>query len=90
MKEFGDLTSGPKHELGSGPTVTSPPMMQVLRCGFQIAVAEQNLNGAQVGTCIQQVSRPTVAQSIRRDAFADAGPTRSLATCNPDRFVKIG
>ena len=61
--------------------------MQVLRRGFQIAMTEQNLNGAQVGARLQQVSRPTVAQRVRRNALVDTSPTRSLATCDPDGLV---
>src|SRR5207244_12837191 len=61
--------------------------MQVLGGGFQITVPEQDLDGAQVGAGLQQVSRPTVAQRMRGDAFADASPTRGIATCNPHGFV---
>src|SRR2546428_555703 len=53
-----------------------------------IAVAEQNLDGAQVGACLQQVGRPTVAQSVRGDMLADAGPMRGFATCDPDGFIR--
>src|ERR1039457_5464060 len=42
------------------------------------------------GARLQQVSRPTVAQRVRGDALADAGPTRGIATCNPDGFVRNG
>src|ERR1043166_1595373 len=59
--------------------------MQVLGGGFQIAMAEQNLNGAQIGAGLQQVRRPTVAQRVRGDAFADAGAMRGVATGDPDR-----
>src|SRR5207244_2038213 len=48
--------------------------MQVLGGGFQVAMPEQNLDGAQVGAGLQQVSRPTVAQRMRGDAFG----------CRPD------
>src|SRR5438876_1252966 len=51
------------------------------------SVPEQDLDGAQIGACLQQMGRPTVAQRVRGDAFADAGPTRGIATCNPDGFV---
>src|SRR6266446_9358384 len=61
--------------------------MQVLGRGFQINVSEQNLNGAQIGARLQQVSRPTVAQGVWGDAFADASALRGLATCNPDGLV---
>src|SRR5205807_9766533 len=42
---------------------------------------------AKGGAGLQQVSRPTVAQRMRGDAFADASPTRGIATCNPHGFV---
>src|ERR1700681_3890495 len=61
--------------------------MQVLGGSFQIAVPEQNLDGAQIGARLQQVGRPTVAQRMRSDAFADAGTERGLATRDPDGFV---
>ena len=61
--------------------------MQILGSGLQISVPEQNLDGAQVGARFQQVGRPTVAQRVRSNAFADAGMTRGLATCDPDGFV---
>ena len=62
--------------------------MQVLGGGLQIAVPEQNLDGAQVGARLQQVGRPTVAQRVRGDAFADAGSTCGLAACDPDGLVR--
>ena len=62
--------------------------MQILGGGFQIAVPEQNLDGAQVGARLQQVGRPTVAQRVRGDAFADASPTCGLAACDPDGLVR--
>ena len=61
--------------------------MQVLRGGLQISVPEQNLDRAQVGARFQQVGGPTVAQRMRRDAFVDAGPTCSLAACDPDGLI---
>src|SRR5437660_12451220 len=64
--------------------------MQILGGSFQVAMPEQNLNGAQIGARLQQVSRPTVAQGMRGDAFADAGPVRSFATRDPDGLVGNG
>src|ERR1039457_3774815 len=64
--------------------------MQVLGAGLQVAVPEQNLDGAPVGARLQQVSRPTVAERVRGDAIADASPTSGIATCNPDGFVRNG
>ena len=51
---------------------------------------EQNLDSAQIGAGLQQMGRPTVAERMRGDSFADASPTRGLATCNPDRLVRNG
>src|SRR5215471_12323589 len=34
------------------------------------------------------MSRPAVAQRMRSNTFADAGPARSLATCDPDGLVR--
>ena len=64
--------------------------MQVLGGGFQIAVPEQNLDGAQVGARFQQVGRPTVAQRVRGDAFADTSTTCGLAAGDPDGLVRDG
>src|SRR5215510_11515430 len=61
--------------------------MQVLSSSLQISVPEQNLDGPQVGARFQQVGGPTVTQSMRRDAFVDAGPTGSLAACDPDGLI---
>src|SRR5271167_4033029 len=62
--------------------------MQVLGSGLQVAVPEQNLDGAQIGARLQQVGRPTVAQRVRGDAFTDAGAARGLAACDPDGLVR--
>src|SRR6266851_10095109 len=62
--------------------------MQILGSRFQITVSEQNLNGAQIGARLQQVGRPTVAQRMRGDAFADTGPVRGFATRDPDGLVR--
>src|SRR5258708_40245994 len=62
--------------------------MQVLSGSLQVAMTEQNLDGAQVGASFQQVGRPTVTQSVRGDAFTDASPARGLATGDPDGFVR--
>src|SRR5438552_15303061 len=61
--------------------------MQILGCSFLIAGPEQSLDGAQIGARLQQVGRPTVAQRMRGDAFADAGPVRGFATRDPDGLV---
>src|ERR1035437_1181598 len=65
------------------------------RCRYWAVVSRspcpsRTWSGAQVGARLQQVSRPTVAQRVRGDAFADAGPTRGISTCNPDGFVRTG
>src|ERR1700693_3266367 len=62
--------------------------MQILGSSFQIAVPEQNLDGAQIGARLQQVGRPTVAQRVRGDAFTDTGAARGLAACDPDGLVR--
>src|SRR6202158_2259119 len=61
--------------------------MQVLGGGLQVAMPEQNLDRAQIGSRLQQVSRPTVAHRMRGNAFADAGPVRGFATRDPDGLV---
>src|SRR5215831_7101422 len=58
--------------------------VQVLSGGLQVVVSQQNLDGAQVSACFQQVSGPTVTQRMRSNAFVDASPMCSFATCDPD------
>jgi hypothetical protein len=43
--------------------------MQVDGGLFQIAMPQQKLNGAQVGTVLEQVGGETVAQCVRMDLF---------------------
>ncbi|HZL55929.1 MAG TPA: hypothetical protein VFC21_02540 [Bryobacteraceae bacterium] len=47
--------------------------------GVDAAVAQQHLNGAGIGSVLQQVSRETMAQSMRSDAFFDAGHAAGVA-----------
>src|SRR5215467_279724 len=61
--------------------------MQVLSRGLQISMPKQNLDGPQVGTRFQQMSGPTVSQSVWCDAFVDAGPTCGLTACDPDCLI---
>src|SRR6516225_5554733 len=61
--------------------------VQVLSGGLQIVVPQQDLDRAQVGACFQQVGGPTVTQRMRSNAFVDAGPTCSFATCDPDGLI---
>ena len=42
--------------------------MQVDGCNFEVAMAEQDLNRAQVGAGFEKVGRKTVAQSVRMNA----------------------
>ena len=55
-------------------------LLQVLRgqvqipgCHLQILMAEQQLDGAQVGTGFQQMRGPRVANQVRRNALTNAG-----------------
>ena len=41
---------------------------------FQVAVAEQELDGAKVGASLEQVSGEAVPQGVRMDAFLKPGP----------------
>ena len=43
-------------------------------------MAQQQLDGTQIGTGFQQVNRECVAQRMRRDRFADAGPLSGVPT----------
>src|ERR1017187_10167997 len=59
---------------------------------LQIAVAEENLDGAQVGAGLQQMGRKAVTKGMRMKRFANAGAFSSFATGVPaypgtDRIV---
>src|SRR5271155_3870344 len=47
--------------------------MNVPRRGGEAAMAEQNLDGAQVGPGFEQMGGETVAQRVHDDVFAQAG-----------------
>ena len=44
-------------------------------CNFEVAMAEQDLNGAQVSSCLKKMGRETVAQRVGMDApVVEASP----------------
>jgi hypothetical protein len=47
--------------------------------GRDVGVAEQGLDGAQVGAALEQVGGEAVAELVRRDGAGDAGRDRVLA-----------
>ncbi len=49
-----------------------------------VGVSEQYLNGAQVRAGFEQVSRETVPQGVRVNAFGDAGALGRYAAGMPD------
>ena len=51
---------------------------------FQIAVAQQDLNGAQIGACFEQISGEAVTQRVGMDLFLDAGSLGGLLAGVPD------
>ncbi len=54
--------------------------MQINYGVFELHVAEQQLNGAQVGARLKQVCGIAVSKQVRRNALFDAGPLgRGLA-----------
>ena len=58
--------------------------MQVDQSVFQAGVSEQDLDGAQVGSGVQQMGGATVPQTVWGQGFADAGLLGCLATSQPD------
>ena len=46
--------------------------VQVAGRGLQIAMAEQQLNAAQIGACIEQMCREGVSQHMRAQRLGDA------------------
>src|SRR5215469_9044169 len=51
---------------------------------FQTGVSEPDLDGAQVGSRVQQMGGTTVPETVWRQVFADAGLLGGLATSQPD------
>jgi hypothetical protein len=47
--------------------------MQIAGGGFQMRMAEENLNGAEIHSGFQQVSGEGVPQRVRMNRFGDAG-----------------
>jgi hypothetical protein len=75
------MSSAAVESLGTETTLQSGPRVfsgsdhgdhQIARCSAQVAVPEQQLDGAQVGACLQQVNREGVSQRVRRDRLVDA------------------
>ena len=60
--------------------------MQVDGGLFQIAVAQQDLNGAQIGAGFEQMSGKAVTQRVGMNLFLDAGPLGGLLAGVPDGF----
>src|SRR5215467_6797596 len=60
--------------------------MQVDGGLFQIAMPQQGLNDAEIGTCFEQMSGEAMAQRVGMQAFADACPLGGFATSMPNRF----
>jgi hypothetical protein len=56
-------------------------------CYLQILMTEQKLDGAQVRAVFQQVCRPTVANQVRGDSLAEAGPVGSFGAGTPHDLV---
>src|SRR5262245_55717647 len=53
--------------------------MDVPRRGVEAAMAQQNLDGPQVGPAFEQMGREAMAQSVDRDVLAQSGVRASLA-----------
>ena len=64
--------------------------MQVLGGRFQITVPEQNLDGAQVGACFQQVGRPTGMGNMYSLGFAPISSMVWSSSCTTGAKLGIG
>src|SRR5215467_16317623 len=65
----------------------APGQMQIDRRFLQVAMPQQHLDSAQVGTSFEQMSGEAVAQSVGMDVFVlKAGTFGSLLTGNPENF----
>src|SRR5205814_7408029 len=64
--------------------------MQVERGLFQIAMTEQQLDGAQIGSRFEQMSGKAVPQSVRMDLISQSGSCSSFPTSLPDDLAGNG
>ncbi len=64
--------------------------VQIFSGGLQIAMAEQKLDGAQIGSPFQQMRGPAMAQRMRCDPLANAGTPRRFVARDPDGLVGNG
>ena len=55
---------------------------------FKIGMPQKNLDRLQIGTALQKMSCPAVAQGVRRDSLLDAGTPRRFADGIPDGLVR--
>ena len=60
--------------------------MQVDGGLFQIAMTQQGLNNAQIGTRFEQMGGEAMAQRVGMEAFVEACPLRGFPTSMPDCF----
>ncbi len=60
--------------------------MQVASRLFQIVMAQQDLNGAQVRTGLEEMRRKTVPQRVRMNIFLEAGALGGLLASLPNGF----
>jgi hypothetical protein len=47
--------------------------LQIARRGFEVGVAEQNLNRSEINASFEQVGGEGVPQQVRMDGLGDAG-----------------
>ena len=64
--------------------------MQVERGLFQIAMTEQQLDRAQIGSGFEQMSGKAVPQSVRMDLISQSGSCSSPPASLPDDFAGNG
>src|SRR3569833_2086084 len=64
--------------------------MEISGRGLEIHMTEQDLDGAQICSCLEQVRGPALAQSVRRYVLLDPRIARSFFTGVPDCPVRHG
>src|SRR5208282_1269146 len=64
--------------------------VQILGCYLQILMAEQQLDGAQVGTGFEQMRGPCMANQMRARRLTKAGVAGRLGARQPHRLVADG
>ena len=62
--------------------------VQIDGCVLQVPMPQQQLNGAKIRACLQQVRREAVAQGMRPDSFRETGTEGRFMARVPHGLVR--